>query len=90
MTSRDTIFGGNEHYYKGEYAKAIQYYDKALEMDSKNVDAWYNKGVALDNLGKYKEAIQSYDKALEIDRKYVAAWYNKGNVLDNMEGTQKL
>ena len=34
---------------------------------SNNVDAWNNKGVALDNLGRYQEAIEYYDKALEID-----------------------
>ena len=81
LTSRDAIFGGNAHYYKGEYAKAIQYYDKALEIDGKNVDAWGNKGVTLDSLGKYNEAIQSYDKALEIDREYAKSWYNRGNAL---------
>ena len=44
-------------------------------MDSK---AWYNKGLALDNLNKYDEAIKAFDKAIEINPKYSAAWDNKG------------
>ena len=81
LTLRDAILEGNEHYYKGEYSKAIEYYDKALAIDSKNVDAWINKGSAFDGLGKYDEAIRCVDKALEIDEKYVNAWRVKGVVL---------
>ena len=32
------------------YKKAIEYYDKALEIDPKYADAWYNKGTVLLNL----------------------------------------
>ena len=84
LTLRDIILEGNEHFYKGEYSKAIGCFDKALEIDEKDVNALNNKGVAFDKLGKYDEAIQCHDKALEIDGKYVEAWYNKGNTLDNL------
>ena len=54
----------------GKYNEAIEYYDKALEIDPENAEALNNKGVALDDLGKYNEAIEYYDKVLEIDPKH--------------------
>jgi tetratricopeptide (TPR) repeat protein len=59
----------------------VQYFDKALAVDPKNVKALTNKGVALYYLGNYTLAIQYYDKALAVDPKYVAALNNKGNAL---------
>ena len=48
-----------------EFSKAIEYYDRILEIDPNNVSAWYNKGGALYSLEK-NEAIECIDKALEI------------------------
>jgi tetratricopeptide (TPR) repeat protein len=76
------ILKGNGYYYKNEHNKAIQCYDKAIEIDPNYADAWYNKGVTLYRLGKHNdEAIQCYDKAIEIDPNYADAWYNKGVTL---------
>ena len=51
----------------GRYDEAINWFDKALEVDSKDVYALTNKGVALDKLGKKMEAFTWVDKALAID-----------------------
>ena len=51
----------------GRDEDAIVEYDKALEIDSNYVDAYYNKGLSLSNLGRYEDAIVEYDKALEIN-----------------------
>ncbi|MEG3978334.1 tetratricopeptide repeat protein, partial [Microcoleus sp. herbarium8] len=40
--------------------------DKALEFKPDDYEAWYNRGIALHNLGRFKDAIASYDKALKI------------------------
>ena len=50
-----------------KYDEAITWYDKALAIDPKAVDALINKGAALDTLGKKREAFASLDKALTID-----------------------
>ncbi len=69
---------------KREYVKAIENYDRALELDPKYLDAWYNKGLALSNLKKYEEALTCYDRALELDPKYLEAWNNKGQLLKQL------
>jgi len=45
---------------------AILYYDKALVINPRDVDALTDKGLALDNLGNHTGAILYYDKALAI------------------------
>ena len=47
--------------------EALEYFDKALENDPKNIDTLKNKGLTLYNLGKRQEAIACYNKALETD-----------------------
>jgi tetratricopeptide (TPR) repeat protein len=53
-------------------------------VDTKRTRNWYNKGVALGELGKYEEAIKCYDRAIEIKSNYEQAWYNKGWALGEL------
>ena len=62
------------------YEEADECYDKALEIDPKEKDAWFEKGIALGSLGKFEEEIECYEKALEIDPGYKKAWFNKEKV----------
>ncbi|MGI8500776.1 MAG: CHAT domain-containing protein, partial [Hassallia sp.] len=59
-------------------------YDKAIEIKPDYYEAWYNRGIALGNLGQFSEAIAFYDKAIEIKPDYYEAWYNRGNALGNL------
>ena len=70
FTSRDVfnyIDKGNELFDEGKYDQAITYYDKALAIDSNDIEALNDKGAALANLGKHEEALTYYDKVLAID-----------------------
>jgi tetratricopeptide (TPR) repeat protein len=67
--------------YKEQIDEALAAYDKAIEINPQNSEAWYNKGNALDRLKKYNEAIMAYDKAIEINPKDEAVWYFKGDAL---------
>lgn len=70
-----------DRYSEDRYNEAIKSYKDALEIDSKHIYAWNNKGTVLASQGKYDEAIQCFDRALEIDDKNVLVEYNKGNAL---------
>ncbi|MGB6527680.1 MAG: tetratricopeptide repeat protein [Candidatus Nitrosopolaris sp.] len=61
----------------GNYTGAIEYYDKALAIQSNDTYALTNKGTALEHLGNYTGAIEYYDKALAINPKDKAVLDNK-------------
>lgn len=46
--------------------EAISSYDKALQIDSGNADAWFNKGMALKKIGQTKEAGQCIEKSIDL------------------------
>lgn len=64
----------------GNHEEAIRCYDKALEIDPRDVNTWSNKGIALALLGRHDEALSCFEKALEIDPESAVAWNNKGNL----------
>jgi tetratricopeptide (TPR) repeat protein len=53
------------------------YFDKALAIDPKNVDALTGKGNVLSNLGNDTEAVAYFDKALATDPKNIDALTGK-------------
>ena len=70
----------------GKLDEAIINYDKAIQINPNDVQAWTYKGACLlysnaSNSGRYDEALKCYNKALEIDPKYTDAWNGKGNAL---------
>ena len=53
-----------------QHKEAIADYDKAIELNPKDAQAYNNRGVAKKMLKQYKEAIADYDKAIELNPKY--------------------
>jgi tetratricopeptide (TPR) repeat protein len=66
------------------YDEAIDSYNKAIELKSDCLEAWYNRGVALVELGRCQEAIDSLQHTLEFKPDYYEAWYNRGVALSNL------
>lgn len=61
--------------------KAIEYFDRALELNPKNYIAWIYKGCIYKKLNNLDRAIQCYDKAIVLKNNFIAGWYNKGMLL---------
>jgi tetratricopeptide (TPR) repeat protein len=59
--------------------KAIADYTKAIELDSKFVQAYDGRGSAWFIKGDYDKAIADFTKAIEIDPKYDQAYYGRAN-----------
>lgn len=85
-SSKELLAEGFLYYAKGNYEEAIKCYDKVVELEPENIEAWYEKGNILEQLRHYKEAINCYDKVLMLydykkrgDEvpKYYNVWINK-------------
>jgi len=63
----------------GKYEKAIECFDKVIELEPNNASAWTNKGTLLSLSRKYQEAIKCYDKAIELEPDNAITWFNKGS-----------
>jgi tetratricopeptide (TPR) repeat protein len=51
----------------GQYDNALADLDRAISLDSKLAEAYYNRGVVYGSLGEYDLATQSLNKAIELD-----------------------
>jgi len=88
----------NKH--RGEYSKALEYYEKSLEIDKKTLPAnhpllatsYNNIGLVYQSMGEYSKALEYYEKSLEIRKKTLPAnhpdlaqsYNNIGNVYKSM------
>jgi tetratricopeptide (TPR) repeat protein len=84
----------------GEYAEAIEFYEKSIKIKQKivsptdpNLTASYNNiGGVYDNMGEYSKALSYYEKAIEIYQKtfppihpsLATSYNNIGGVYDSM------
>ena len=64
-----------------QFAEAIKYYDRALEINPNMIDALNNKGIALRESGSFQEALACHERVIELDPQYADGWNAKGNVL---------
>lgn len=64
---------------------AEEYYNSAIDLRPRSIEAWYNKGMFLQetgikNAGNYSRAFACYDTILRIDPLFSAAHFNKGYI----------
>jgi len=69
---------------QGDYDKAIEYLDKAIELDPNFSIAYYNRGRNHDRKYYYEDAISDYSRAIELDPEYAWAYVNRGWVYKQM------
>ena len=69
--------------------KAIAEYTKAIELDPKGADAYYNRGIAYGKLKQYDKAITDYTKAIELDPKGADAYCNRGITYEKLKQYEK-
>ena len=82
---RSLVESGNNAYELGDYAKSLESYNKATEVDPDSSIVLFNKGNALYKQGEYADAFNVYEQAAakameENDPKFEAqSRYNMGN-----------
>ncbi len=68
-----------------DIAQAIGCYEKAISLNPLFVNAWNNKGYALNQLRRYEEAIDVLLQAIAIEPCLAMAFNNLGEALQNLE-----
>jgi tetratricopeptide (TPR) repeat protein len=74
---------GNLYYDSSRFNEAVDYYGRALALDSRNVDVLTDRGTSYWNLGQADAAIGEFQKALGIDGAHAQTLYNMGVVYLN-------
>lgn len=67
--------------YPGNKKKIIDACEQALQVDSSFADAYFYKGVALNDLKRYEEALVDFEHATQLDPFIGFAWLYKGDLL---------
>jgi tetratricopeptide (TPR) repeat protein len=67
-----------------DHVKALNAYNKAIELKPDYVEAWIKKGNELCALGDYDNGIKAFNKAIELKPDCAEAWYNKANRLEEI------
>jgi tetratricopeptide (TPR) repeat protein len=67
---------GNAYDNKEEYDNAIEAYQKAIEINPKKDEAYYNMGIAYYSLGQFDEVIKALSMALHINPNNSSAYSN--------------
>ena len=72
---------GVTFYHQKEMAKAIQAYQKVIEIDPNYIEAYNNLGIIYQEMGDLESALKTYRRAIEINPKYEKGLNNIGILL---------
>jgi hypothetical protein len=75
----------NFFYDQKQFEKAIEWYQKTLQLDPGNVSARTDMGTSYLSLGQAQQAIREYHKSLQLDPKHQPTMFNL--IVANLEGT---
>ncbi len=73
----DWLATGVNLHHQDKHEEAMKYFDKAIELQPENAEAWYYKGMTLLKSDKDEESIKYFDKAIELKPNYPDAWCHK-------------
>lgn len=71
------IFGVRWYKARKRESKAVSDYDKAVELDPNNADAYCERADFYYEMDEYNKAIADYSKAIELNPQYVSAYFNR-------------
>lgn len=72
---------GWAYFGKGEYTRALEYFEKAVELSPGFSMAYNNMGKVLVKLDRNRDAMQAYRTAIRLSPRFADAYYNLGLAL---------
>ena len=61
-----------------KYDRAMENYNKAIELDPDSGLTYSNRGVVYSDMKQYERAIEDYNKAIELNPEHANAYTNRG------------
>ncbi|NLE01396.1 MAG: tetratricopeptide repeat protein, partial [Fibrobacter sp.] len=74
----DYLSKGNDFYRQGDYANAINYYQKAIKNNENPALSWFNLGNAFYQKKNPQKTISCYEIALTEAPEFARCWVNLG------------
>ena len=68
---------GYSRFHLDDYSESMRVYDKILDIDVTNPEAWNLKSLVNYEKKNYAKALDCVEKAIDSDPTYGMAWYNK-------------
>ena len=75
---------GYTEYNRGDFKGALDEYDRALRIDSTEVEYLINRGLTKQKLYDYVGSVADFTKAISLKPDFEKAWFNRGNVLTKL------
>jgi len=67
----------NRSFMRDEYGRTAADYDKLIELDPDNADAYHERGDFYYETDQYGKAIADYSRAIELEPRYTSAYFNR-------------
>ncbi|WP_373543039.1 tetratricopeptide repeat protein [Chamaesiphon sp.] len=79
--TRDYFGAAAQKYQRGDYPGALADYNRAIKINSRSANAYYNRGLLkATKLQDDRGALADYDRAIQLKPNYDAAYNNRGNL----------
>lgn len=69
--------------------RALNCFEKAINLNTKMIAAWFNQGCVLFDLRQEKDALDCFEKALNLEPKNAQLWFLAGITLVKLNKVQK-
>jgi len=68
----------------GNHTDAVKAFNKAIELNPQDAQAYNIRGITYGILGNYQQEIKDFDKAIELNPRDAQAYYNRGVSYSNL------
>ena len=75
----DAVLEGVSNLNLNKPEKALEDFNRAIDIDPSRADAYLGRANTLSTLGRYEEALPDYNRAIEIDPEVANAYANRGS-----------
>ena len=85
----DAIMDGASNLNTGKPEKALEDFNRAINIDPQKAAGYLGRANALNIMGRYKECLEDYDKVLQINPKLANAYINRASAYSHLGEYEK-